>query len=448
MHAAASGLVGISLGRLRRSTGASKTVLPILGILLAIALHVAYNNLAAELEGGSPQVLLLAAISIGVGSGGVIAWQINQGLAEEKQRFAETLGLELDVSTGERKALQNLGGQGIERVFDELTAFFGEDNITQIRRMLALQANIGILQNNLRSATVSDRLRTTWEQEIEEYQAEVAKIRKQLGRAVAQFMQTVFPSDDATMQEQLNEELGQHDPTLVHTFDMFMRAADLAERFTPEELAARAERLHKIEIFQNVSLENLENLSRAIEIVTYPNGATLFSKGDKGDAMFMIEEGAVEIFVSDESESGQPLRTFEAGSVVGEFSLLDGRARSATARAKGQLKVLMLQREVFNRFIQSRPRVVLAMLQYLAGKVRYTTSLVESSTRAIHHIAEGQYQELQPVSAGPAATSSAAHDASLAALEPEHLTIETAAQALSSAAQRLQEREEALRAAS
>ena len=37
---------------------------------------------------------------------------------------------------------------------------------------------------------------------------------------------------------------------MVHTFDMFMRFTELAQKFTPEQLEARAERLSRIDIFQ------------------------------------------------------------------------------------------------------------------------------------------------------------------------------------------------------
>ncbi len=105
----------------------------------------------------------------------------------------------------------------------------------------------------------------------------------------------------------------------------------------------------------------------------------LFNEGDQGDAMYMLEQGHIDIYVK-ERQTGQEkhLRTFEAGDVVGEFSLLDGQPRSARAQARGPIRVLILQREVFYRFIQSRPDVVLAMLQYLADKVRFTTQSVET----------------------------------------------------------------------
>ncbi len=450
MHATASGLVGISLGRLRRVSDRRKVILPLVGIGLAIAVHVAYNNIANELEGAA---LLLVAIGIGLGGGFIIGWEIDQGLAEEKRRFAETLGLNVGVSTGERKAVQQLGGAGIEQIFDELQKFFGQENVHQVRRMLIIQANIGILRNNL-SSPASDRLRIAWEAEIAGYRQEIEQIRKKLGAAVNLFVGSVFPTDDAAMQDAFSEELARFDPTLVHTFDMFMRVSELAETFTPEQLAQMAERLNRIDIFHHVSLAHLENLSRAISIQDYPDGHVLFNEGDQGDAMVMLEQGEIVITVKDAAGQDKQLRTFEAGSVVGEFSLLDGQPRSARAQARGPIRVLMLQREVFYRFIQSRPDVVLAMLQYLADKVRYTTQSVELSVNYMAQIERGDYATLLPTVVtetphGQSALKESAPDAAAAiSLEPDEISAETpqaVGSVFSRAAALLQKREAGFR---
>ena len=439
MHATASGLVGISLGRLRRSTDARRKVFPLVGIGLAILLHATYNNLAARLEG---LPLLLVAIGVGVGGGVVIAWEIVQGLADEKRRFTETLSHDVDVSEGEREAVQRLGETGIEHVFHELRAYFGDENIALIRRLLSIQANIGILRNNLQGPA-SERLRRAWEEEIAAYQEEMEDVRRQLGRSVLLFVQRVFPASDQSLQNVLNDELSRFDPTFVHRFDMFMRISGLAETFTPEQLSTMAERLSQIDIFRDVSLANLENLSRAIKVQEFADGTVLFNAGDEGNAMYLVDEGQIAIYVP--SDGGEKLlRTFEPGSVVGEFSLLDGRPRSARAQAVGPVRALMLERQVFTMFIQSRPQVVLAMLRYLADKVRYTTRSVEAAVEWMTRISRGEYMPAE-AEAAPAAAQPAMPEV---IVEPDTLSSETPEQVsgvFSAVASQLYEREHAIR---
>jgi RsiW-degrading membrane proteinase PrsW (M82 family)/CRP-like cAMP-binding protein len=413
MHAMASGIVGISLGRLRRTR---TRLLPLIGIGAAMILHITYNNVVNMLEG---TVLLLVAVGIGVGGALLIGLQIVYGLRHEKREFSRTLGLQIDVSPGERQAIQQLGGASLEAILHQLRQTFGDKNVALIRRLLVTQANIGILENSLTCCPVSPRLRTAWGAEIAARQAESQEIRRQLGRSVLAYLYDLFPAHDSAMWEYLQEQFARTDPTMVHTFDMFMRFSELAQKFTPQQLEAMAERLSRIDIFRNISLADLENLSRAVEVAQFDDGEMIFDKGDDGDALYLIETGAIAIYAVDHGRRENHLRTFGVGQVIGDFAVLDGERRSARARAVGILSVLVLRREVFQMFIQSRPQVILAVLQVLADRARYTTRTVEATVQSLSSIAQGDYARVlhaAPSSARPVLTELPANVPSL--LEP------------------------------
>ena len=82
--------------------------------------------------------------------------------------------------------------------------------------------------------------------------------------------------------------------------------------------------------------------------------------------------------------------------------MLDGEQRSARARAQGELSVLVLRREVFQMFIQSRPQVILAVLAVLAERARYTTRTVEAMIQTLSSIAQGDYTYAIPAALAPA----------------------------------------------
>lgn len=389
MHAMASGIVGISLGRLRRTR---TRIAPVIAMGGAVVVHILYNSIVNTLTGSA---LLIAAMALGVGGAVAIGGQIIYGLRGEKERFTRTLGLQIDVSPGERQAIQQLGGASIEAILQELRRTFGEDNVALIRRLLITQANIGILENNLASCDVGVRLRQAWEGEVASRQAESRELRQQMSRAVLAYLASVFPARDETLWNYLQDQFAHYDPTMVHTFDVFMRMTELAQRFTPAQLEARAERLSRIDIFSQVALAELENLSRAVETARYRDGQLLFDKGDSGDAMYLIEAGAIAIYAIDHAQREKHLRTFGAGQVVGDFAVLDGEKRSARARAQGDLSVLVLRREVFQMFIQSRPQVILAVLYVLADRARYTNRTVEAAIQSLSRLAQGDYSQVR-----------------------------------------------------
>src|SRR5579859_6753665 len=388
MHATASALIGISLGRLRRSHGSYRFVVPLVGLGFAAILHLIFNNLVNTLQGTQ---LLLVAIGIGIGGGMVIGYWITQGLAEEKKHFKETLDSAVGVSQGERKAVQQLGGNQIEEVLQELGDMFGVEKIDTIRRLLVIQANIGILNGNLRSPT-SAHLRSAWEKEIAELRVEAVKIRNDLGIYVMNFLRSVFPADETAADSPLTRAISSADPTVVHTFDMFMNLSAKSGTMTPEALETTARMLQKVEFFKDVSLADLENLSRAVITRTYTDGQMIFNEGDEGDSMYLIQSGAIQLFTKVGKEE-RLLRTSQSGDVVGELALLDGQKRSAQARASGSLSVLVLSRQHFIDFMGSRPHVILAVLRYLAQRVRYVTTVVETSIAWAGNVAKGDYDK-------------------------------------------------------
>ena len=389
MHATASALVGIALGRLRRARAGRRLGWPLGGMALATALHIVYNNLVTVLSPG-PLLLLVA---IGIGAVGVVTISVlmNQGLAEERKRFAETLTSSVGVSASERRAVQQLGGEAIEHILKELADIFGEDKIAAIRRLLVIQANIGILQNNLRSPA-SERLRQAWQEEIRGLRAEINQLRKALGLYAMSFLRGVFPEDDTDWSESYGQAFRQIDPTQIHSFDLFIRASEMAGTISPERLERIAAELHRAEIFSGVSLADLENLSRAITTRSLQAGEVLFREGDEGDTMFVVQTGQIDLVKRDSDGTETLLRTCRAGDMFGELALLDGYPRSASARARGPASVLSLRRAHFMMFIQSRAQVILAVLTFLANRVRSTTHVLETSIAQATSIARGDFQ--------------------------------------------------------
>ncbi len=406
MHATTSALIGIALGHLRRSTSKQKVIWALGGFAPAMLIHISYNNIVNALDGPA---LLLVAIGIGVLGFGLISYQIRRGVAEEKKRFADTLGISVGVTDAERKVVQELGGNTIENVLNELGAYFGEDKAESIRRLLVLQANVGILQNNLTSSQVSERLKKAWETEVAEKRAEMDKIRNDLGVYIMSFVRNVFPPEGDPVTETLNREYSKFDPTQVHSFDLFINAGRQSGVLDVDKLVATADLLSQVEIFKNVSVAELENLSRAIVTRTYDHMEILFEQGMEGDTMYIVEDGIIEVFVQ-ESTKEKSINTLQSGDIVGELALLDGSPRSAAARAKGDLKVLILRREHFLMFVNSRPHVILSLLEYMAKRARRLSDMVEQSVEWASRITQGDYDgamtiahKLQPAGFGAGA---------------------------------------------
>src|SRR5579871_3370435 len=65
----------------------------------------------------------------------------------------------------------------------------------------------------------------------------------------------------------------------------------------------------------------------------YKSGEVIFKEGDRGDGLYVIEEGTVQISAMLGQKVSHVLRTFNAGEFFGELAVIDDHCRSATATA-------------------------------------------------------------------------------------------------------------------
>jgi CRP-like cAMP-binding protein len=223
-------------------------------------------------------------------------------------------------------------------------------------------------------------------------------LQRRIGTLAMVFFRGVFLDARKALYENIGRSLAESEHTEVHQFDALMLAAERARTFEPAELERLARMLQRAPIFQDVSLADLENLSRSVREMSFEDGQLIFDQGASGDTLYMIETGAIALYKVDANGAEKLLRLCKVGDVVGELALIDGSPRSARARAKGSLLALEVQRTHFNMFLKSRPQVVIAMLRFLAERVRETTTALEASMHWARQVAAGNFTEARALS--------------------------------------------------
>lgn len=96
----------------------------------------------------------------------------------------------------------------------------------------------------------------------------------------------------------------------------------------------------------------------------YPAGATVLRAGDRGQALFFVAAGAVDVALP-----GAPPSRRGEGEVVGVLSFLDGAPHAATVTAVGEVELLMLTPDALNQLAAWQPRIALALLRDLGAHV-------------------------------------------------------------------------------
>jgi CRP-like cAMP-binding protein len=110
----------------------------------------------------------------------------------------------------------------------------------------------------------------------------------------------------------------------------------------------------------------------------YRKGETIFHQGDAGDALFVIESGAVKIVLpSPGGEEEAIIATLRPGDSFGELALVDGADRSATAIAHEGTAAYRLNRPDLERLMENKPQLRAALLEALATELRRLTQHVD-----------------------------------------------------------------------
>ena len=100
--------------------------------------------------------------------------------------------------------------------------------------------------------------------------------------------------------------------------------------------------LRGIPMFEHLAPNVLERLAGHLEPVTLPAGALVIQKGDRGDRMFVLDSGEVEVAVAEYF-----VRRQGPGTEFGEIALLRDVPRTATVRAVTDVSLLALRADVF-----------------------------------------------------------------------------------------------------
>src|SRR6266571_1431570 len=137
----------------------------------------------------------------------------------------------------------------------------------------------------------------------------------------------------------------------------------------------RKKLLANIPLFESLPRDDLAALESRLEEKHFPTDAVVFTQGEPGDTLYVIQEGSVEVALEQGKRKIVLANLFE-GQYFGEISLLDGGVRSATVRTLKPSLLLGLDRQDFAEFLTSKPRAALSILAEMGERMRQTNELM------------------------------------------------------------------------
>src|SRR5262245_50791740 len=130
-------------------------------------------------------------------------------------------------------------------------------------------------------------------------------------------------------------------------------------------------------IFGELASEFLDRLTSHAVRRTVKRGATIFTKGDPGGALFVVCSGTVKISALSPHGGTAAFNLISDGGIFGEVALLDGRPRTADAMAVTDCELIVIERRDFLNSLQQRSEISLKLIEVLCSRLRHTTEQLE-----------------------------------------------------------------------
>lgn len=127
--------------------------------------------------------------------------------------------------------------------------------------------------------------------------------------------------------------------------------------------------LREVPMFSDLSPEDLERIAEVADEFLYSNGDLLCVEGEPGNTLFIIATGKVEV-IKKTKGSDTILAVRKEGEFVGEMAILESAPRSATLKAHGDARVLVIGGDSFNAILLDRPQVAVSVLRKMSTRVR------------------------------------------------------------------------------
>ena len=140
-----------------------------------------------------------------------------------------------------------------------------------------------------------------------------------------------------------------------------------------------AKLLSQTEIFEGLDADLLAGVAEHSYCRRLERGDSLFSMGDRPDAMYVVLSGLIAIVTTAPEGRDSVISLMEDGDLFGEMGLFDGRGRSAGARALEASEVLAVPYGPVRQLYEQQPDHLWRVVAMLVRRLRATGSALADS---------------------------------------------------------------------
>jgi CRP/FNR family transcriptional regulator len=123
-----------------------------------------------------------------------------------------------------------------------------------------------------------------------------------------------------------------------------------------------------VELFNGITESEMQRVERLCSERRYGQGATIFSRGDPSDSLYIVKEGRVRILSLSDKGTETILHILKPGAIFGELLLSEER-RALTAVAGTDVVATVLSKGSLAELLSSIPAIARNFLQLLSRRL-------------------------------------------------------------------------------
>ena len=143
-------------------------------------------------------------------------------------------------------------------------------------------------------------------------------------------------------------------------------------------MLSNQELIRRVPLFSMLTPAQVDSLAANVAKRRIKRGANVVEQGKNSNALFLILAGRAHVVMADSKAREVIVATLKAGDYIGEMSLIDSEAHSATVTADTQMDVLVLGREDFTRCVGENSAIASAVMRGLVQRLRSADQKIAS----------------------------------------------------------------------
>jgi CRP/FNR family transcriptional regulator, cyclic AMP receptor protein len=143
-------------------------------------------------------------------------------------------------------------------------------------------------------------------------------------------------------------------------------------------MLSNLELIRRVPLFALLTATQAESVADAVVKRRFKRGEAVVEQGSKSNTLFILLTGRARVITADKRGREVILATLQPGDYVGEMSLIDNQAHSATVRAEVQTDMLALGRAEFARCLPENSSMAYAIMKGLVQRLRQADRKIES----------------------------------------------------------------------